>query len=205
VEPCWQPPAANWTSPACPGADRPGEHCGDPDQERGEAGHDQQREPELHAAQAHQAAEEPDRSAGGDRRPQRAPDRAVVGDLGARCVRIPGRAHRRTVAGRRGRSSGHAVTGRPLRCPYPGPGTLCPCPAGVAQLAAHPTCNRAVGGSSPPVGSGFQLRVYSSRLTSRTGMCATLCAISPTAPSPCAQRPPGQARERRVSTCPGSG
>src|SRR5689334_24417784 len=27
------------------------------------------------------------------------------------------------------------------------------CPAGVAQLAAHPTCNRAVGGSSPPVGS----------------------------------------------------
>src|SRR5918998_596254 len=30
---------------------------------------------------------------------------------------------------------------------------LSPCPAGVAQLAAHPTCNRAVGGSSPPVGS----------------------------------------------------
>src|SRR3954454_14402548 len=32
-----------------------------------------------------------------------------------------------------------------------------PCPADVAQLVAHPTCNRAVRGSSPLVGSKVQL------------------------------------------------
>src|SRR3954447_14544558 len=33
------------------------------------------------------------------------------------------------------------------------PRDLFPCPAGVAQLVAHSTCNRAVRGSSPRVGS----------------------------------------------------
>src|SRR3954454_9276716 len=45
---------------------------------------------------------------------------------------------------------------------------LFPCPADVAQLVAHPTCNRAVRGSSPLVGSTLEnTEVTASRLRAR--------------------------------------
>src|SRR3954453_4717303 len=79
-----------------------------------------------------------------------------------------------------------ARAGRPSRSPADAPELspalslslsrdLFPCPAGVAQLAAHPTCNRAVGGSSPPVGSD---------ITVGSGTCGGRGGVRPPPPLP---------------------